>query len=152
MANPILTQNEDTAPGSHCVKKRKLDGNELLLTRESKLERFQSKPIEENIDYITLKSSLSLLQSNLTSLERNIHELSSFKRSIQESDVKSIASLINKNSDYLNEITYKGSCIKCPIINWDQNYGLKIEKLNDDECYEKINEEYEIIKRDKLFN
>lgn len=151
MANPILPQNEDTVSGSHCLKKRKLEENELI-DRESKLTRFQSTPLEENIDFITLKSSLSLLESNLKNLERNIHELANFKRTIQESEVKSLGSLINKNSDYLNEITYKGSCIKCPVINWNENYGLKIEKLNDDECYEKINEEYEIIKRDKLFN
>jgi len=160
MANPIISPHEDSAQGS-CFKKRKLDnatpgdGSQTMadLDEDLKLKQFQSKPIEENIDYITLKSSLSLLQANLSSLEKNIQELSHFKETIKNSDnVKDIASLINKNSNYLNEITYKGSCVKCPVINWDRNYGIKLEKLNDGECYEKINEEYEILKRDKLFN
>lgn len=157
MANPLLHQHEDTAQGSPCLKKRKLEDEEEEVegsVEVSKLKQFQSKPIEENIDYISLKSSLSLLQSNLKNLERNIHELSRFKKTIKESNnIKEIAGLINENSNYLTEITYKGSCIKCPVINWNLNYGLKLEKLNDDdECYEKINEGYEILKKDKLFN
>lgn len=160
MANPVLHQNDDATSGSD-LKRRKVESgkavtnnnNTLSLEKEFKLKQFQSKPIEQNIDFITLKSALSLLQSNLAGLEKNICELSSFKKSIQESDsVKEIAGLINKNSNYLNEITYKGSCVKCPVINWSVNYGIEVEKLNDDECYEKINEEYEILKRDKLFN
>lgn len=129
-----------------------IDDSSVAISRSKRrLLNFQTEPLDANIDYQALKSSLSLLQSRLNSIKRDIRELNSFKKQIWNSDDgKSLQRLVLTNSDYLKEITYKGCFVKCPTIQWNQNFGINLEVL-DDESYETINENYEIIKRDKLF-
>ncbi|CCH42369.1 Pre-mRNA-splicing ATP-dependent RNA helicase prp28 [Wickerhamomyces ciferrii] len=129
-----------------------VNGDGHSIDDHEKLYKFQSNPLESNIDYISLQSSLDLLRDRANKLERDVQQLADFKQKIWEtSDLKQLPSIIKNNSDYLNEITYKGVTIKNPKINWKQNFGLNIDALNIDENYEEINEKYEIIKRDQLF-
>ncbi|ONH67127.1 hypothetical protein BON22_3282 [Cyberlindnera fabianii] len=128
-------------------------------TQPNKLRRLQRQPLEENFDYIALQSSLSLLQARLDQIGNEIKELNAFKKCIKESSsVKEAANLVTTHSDYLKEINYKGSFIKCPVIAWEREYGIEMDVLLETcashdfvECYEQVNEQYEIIKRDKLF-
>lgn len=117
---------------------------------KDKLEMFQKESLQDSVDYISLQSSLELLQSRAEQIKRDMKELSNLKRCIRDtSSVKDIARILKNNKSYLNEINYKGSYIKCPAINWSRDYGLDMDLLN--ETTEQINGQYEIIKRDKLF-
>lgn len=124
------------------------------ISKSEKLINFQSSPLDDNVDYISLKSSLDLLKSRSLQIQRDMKELVNLKRCIRTvSDVKEVVSLINTNRDYLREIEYTGSCIKCPRINWSRDYDVDMETLqmDNDTFTNEINERYEIIKRDKLF-
>lgn len=112
-----------------------------------KLSKFKKEPLAENIDYISLQSSLSLLRSRLFDIKKDIKELNALKQNIKScEDVKAITKLISSNADYLNEISYKGAFIKCPEIDWKKDYGLDIDDIqSNNEDLTKINDNYEII-------
>lgn len=142
------------------LKKRKLEQESLPHDTQKKLKTLQTVPLEENMDYVALQSALELLQARMVQIHGEIKELVHFKNVIkQTSGVKEATKLITNNSDYLKEIHYKGCYAKCPVVNWERDYGLDMKVLTThygssdiSECYETINEQYEIIKRDKLFN
>lgn len=135
-------------------------GNAEVQEGQDKLRAFQQKKLDESVDYIALNASLSLLQNHKIKLEKDIIELNNFKDSIKHSkNIKQLSNLVTKNTDYLNEINYKGSVIKCPVINWELNYGIRnidnvvslSDREKDRDKKSKIDDEYEILKRDKLF-
>jgi hypothetical protein len=136
-------------------KKRKFSCNSqtmpLINTKKTKMQQFQDEPLEENVDFLSLESSLGLLQTRAAQIKRDMKELTNLKRCIREtSSVKDVTRLVKNNQGYLNEINYKGSYIRCPVINWERDYGIDIDALGKNEPIEKINEQYEIVKRDKL--
>jgi hypothetical protein len=140
------------------VKRVKTNGASVKLEEKpisTKLEQFRSEPLENNVDYISLQSSLSLLRSRLYDIKHDIRDLKGLKQTIKASDdTKTIAKLISSNTNYLKEISYKGCHIKCPEIDWKNDYDINLDELKtneDDEALSKINDNYEILKRDEIF-
>ncbi|KAH3675056.1 hypothetical protein WICMUC_002888 [Wickerhamomyces mucosus] len=120
----------------------------------NKLSKFQQSSLEKNVDFNALQSALDLLGSRLNSIEKEIKELNNLKKTIKSAkDLKSIKSHLFSRENYLNEISYRGAFIKCPKINWNDNYSIDLDKLNDWSKLDEygISESYEILAKDNIF-
>lgn len=80
-----------------------------------------SNPLDENMDYITLSSTLNLLYSQRDKIQNDILQLNRLKRKFND-DPSELINLLNNNNNN-NLLPTRDKIIKCPMINLSK-YGI----------------------------